>query len=255
MKISIVTIIIKKIKEVFENFVFSKLFIKARKPFNFFKFKAAQFELKENDKCLLLSPHADDETFGCGGLLCKYPDNFHVICMTDGRHGTTDISPNHTAIIEKRKKEFENALSIAGISSYEYLEIEDRELLGNFKTFKTLDISEYNYIFIPHFFDNHKDHKAVTFLLQNLLKRNKYKNNLKIIFYEIWSPLPIFNYYTNIDTFYEKKEKMIQCYKSQLINLDFAGGILGLNKYRGICVNTSHAEVFYTLTPSLFLKI
>ena len=32
-------------------------------------------ELNPDDKCLVIAPHADDESIGCGGLLLKYPDN------------------------------------------------------------------------------------------------------------------------------------------------------------------------------------
>ena len=43
--------------------------------------------IKPNDKCLVLAPHADDESIGCGGLLLKYPNNFEVVVLTDGRKG------------------------------------------------------------------------------------------------------------------------------------------------------------------------
>lgn len=41
-------------------------------------------ELNPDDKCLVIAPHADDESIGCGGLLLKYPDNCDVVVLTDG---------------------------------------------------------------------------------------------------------------------------------------------------------------------------
>lgn len=35
-------------------------------------------EIEPNDKCLIIAPHADDESIGCGGILLKYPQNFEV---------------------------------------------------------------------------------------------------------------------------------------------------------------------------------
>lgn len=44
-------------------------------------------KIKPDDKCLVIAPHADDESIGCGGLLLTYPQNFEVVVLTDGRRG------------------------------------------------------------------------------------------------------------------------------------------------------------------------
>ena len=49
---------------------------------------------------VVLAPHCDDETLGCGGLLAKYPDECSVVVIA-----TPD---------EVRRKEFEVAKSILG---------------------------------------------------------------------------------------------------------------------------------------------
>ena len=53
----------------------------------------------------------------------------------------------------------------------------------------------------------------------------------------------------------EKKEQMINCYQSQLKNLDFLEGIIGLNKYRGTCVSISHAEAFSVIDIKTFMEL
>ena len=44
-------------------------------------------EIKPNDKCLIIAPHADDESIGCGGILLKYLQNCEVVVLTDGGKG------------------------------------------------------------------------------------------------------------------------------------------------------------------------
>lgn len=58
-------------------------------------------------KRLVLAPHCDDETLGCGGLLAKYPEETSVVVIA-----TPD---------EVRRKEFEVAKDILGYHSAVFL--------------------------------------------------------------------------------------------------------------------------------------
>jgi LmbE family N-acetylglucosaminyl deacetylase len=62
-------------------------------------------------KRLVLAPHCDDETLGCGGLLAKYPDETGVVVVS---------TPN-----EVRLKEFEVAKEILGYSTACFLGLRD----------------------------------------------------------------------------------------------------------------------------------
>ncbi len=242
-------------KKIFNRIAYNKNFLKASRFFYFTKTNPEPLILNSNDKCLLLAPHPDDETFGCGGLLLKNPDNFHIICLTDGIHGNFDKNPDHEAIKQIRKTEFVSALKIAGVNSYEFIEIEDRKLIKNYDKFQNINLNNYNYIFIPYFMDNHKDHKATKVMIQKLIRDKGYNKNQKIAFYELWSTLPQFNYYVDITQIKNKKEQMINCYKSQLKNLDYLEGLIGLNKYRGTCASLGYAESYSVLNVSDFLKL
>ena len=59
------------------------------------------FEVKENDKILVVAPHPDDE---CIGLLVCYPNICKVLVLTDGRQGQGDMTPEKIRVI--REKEF-----------------------------------------------------------------------------------------------------------------------------------------------------
>ena len=77
-------------------------------------------------------------------------------------------------------------------------------------------MSDYDIIFIPYLFDQHKDHKAVSVLLSEKLKHSNPKKDLKIAFYEVWSTINMPNVYVNISNVIEQKKKIINCHKSQI---------------------------------------
>ena len=50
------------------------------------------FELQKNEKILVVAPHPDDESLGCGGLMSKYGKQCDVLLLTDGRRGKSEKS-------------------------------------------------------------------------------------------------------------------------------------------------------------------
>lgn len=217
--------------------------------------KPAELVVKENSKYLCLVPHADDESIGMGGLLSLYPKNFDVILLTDGRKGIKDV-PLEEAI-KIREEEFKNALEVAGgVNNYKFLHAEDKKLLDSFDLFKTIDISQYDVIFVPNIIDQHPDHKAVSLLLKRLLESGaKVKSDLKICFYEVWSPLGFVNAFVDISDVIESKRAMINCYKSQTAQKDYEYHALGLNQYRGMLKDKKYVEAFCILSVNDFLRL
>jgi LmbE family N-acetylglucosaminyl deacetylase len=241
------------LKKIYQKIVYANRFLRLARIFHFEKICPERLELNNSYKCLLLAPHPDDETMGCGGLLLKHPDIFDVFCLTDGRYG--GYNQSNDEIAATRKLEFEKAMDKIDLSNYRMLGIEDRKLINNYPAFEDIDVKEYDYIFIPNYFDQHKDHKAVTILLQKLLKNKSYKKDLKIAFYEVWSPITIPNFYLDISDIIEKKESLIDIYQSQTKHVDFKTGIKSLNSYRGMQFNCKYAEVFSIIDLSTFMKL
>lgn len=194
-----------------------------------------------NDKILVLAPHPDDESIGCGGLLIKYASQCDVICLTDGRYGNPEWSEEKT--IEVRKNEFQKAMDASGVNFYKMLGIKDCNLSNYFNKFKEIkkNLSTYDYIFMPHPEDNHPDHKAVYKLFKKLKLRNL---KAQIVFYEIWSPLSNPTVYIDISDIKDKKKELIKIYQSQIAHIDYSSRILALNSYRGILHNVEYEEAY-----------
>ena len=141
------------------------------------------------------------------------------------------------------------------VHAYMFMDVEDSKLLASRRIFKVLDISEYDYIFLPNHLDQHKDHKAVLILLQETIKRSKHKKNLNLAFYEVWSALAITNYYVDISDHVQQKQELIGVYKSQMKIFNYSDRITGLNKYRGLISSVNYAEAFSIFNVEEFLKI
>jgi LmbE family N-acetylglucosaminyl deacetylase len=195
--------------------------------------------IKPRDRFLVLSPHPDDESIGCGGFLLKYGSQCDVVLLTDGRHGDPGIDPKEMTRI--RKKEFEEVMRILRINHYQYLDIEDGHLIDNFSQFKKIDINGYNYVLMPSPQDNHIDHLVVSRMFYKLISIYNIAA-VKIVYYEIWSVLSNPTHYVDISDVAEKKRDIINVYRSQTKHIDYASRILALNYYRGLLHNNIEYE-------------
>lgn len=211
-------------------------------------------KIETNARLLILAPHPDDESIGCGGLLASYPEQCEVVCLTDGSRGDPYI-PMHQ-LIEIRESELANSMALAGVQKFRYLGIPDQSLNDAYQRFSGLSIANSDMIFLPNFLDQHPDHKAVTWLLQRLLREKPHKPSLQIAFYEIWGTLPVWNRYVDLnDPLRDKKKTMIGCFVSQTKQIDYAHRIDCLHVYRGISVGKPAVEAYLVVNVEDFLKI
>jgi LmbE family N-acetylglucosaminyl deacetylase len=230
-----------------------------KKYINFFKKNYLQksviypfpLNIEQTDKILILSPHPDDESIGCGGLLLKYSTQCKVICLTDGRLGDSKIKMNE--LIKKRKEEFIEAMDYIKINNYKFLNIKDGNLINEFDSFNEINFDEFDYIFIPNVLDQHPDHKAVGIHLTKKLQSEKSK--AKICMYEVWNALSLPNSYINISDIVEKKKELVSLYESQTKHIDYQNRIISLNNYRGMSVGVDYAEVYSCMECNDFLEM
>ena len=231
-------------KKVILKTLYKKLLSKIYNPFIYTNIKPMTLEIKPEDKCLVIAPHPDDESIGCGGIINLYPKNFDVICLTHGEENS------------ERAEEFKAAMEFAGVNNYKHLCLDDKKILSGYEMFKNIDISEYDYIFIPYIFDQHRDHKAVSILLNRLLNETKnYKKNMQIAYYEVWSTINMPQCYVDITSVVDKKINMINLHKCQVAKKDYAEKIIGLNRYRGLLKDIEAVESYSIMNVKDFDKV
>jgi LmbE family N-acetylglucosaminyl deacetylase len=130
---------------------------------------------------LIFSPHPDDETICCGGLIARRRaknEDIYVIFMTDGRYGTKNQQLfGSKELIEIRKNEAIKALRILGVPSKNliFLGFEDSKLISYVNTAsKIVKSILYEFspreVYFPAFFDTHIDHRATNIIITKSLK-------------------------------------------------------------------------------------
>ena len=157
-------------------------------------------------------------------MLALYGAQCDVILLTDGSKGGDRSKPEETRRI--REAEFAEVMAFFGVRSYQFMRAKDGDLIEAYDLFKKLDFTGYDYVFMPHPSDSHKDHVAVPALFARLCRENR---RIKA--------KPAFSAAA------DRKREAMALYRSQG-NIDYAGRILGLNHYRGIRHNVTYEEDF-----------
>lgn len=190
---------------------------------------------------MVFSPHQDDETFGCGGMIaqkCEQGISVFVVFLTDGRGSSN--AESKTKIVQIRKQEAIKALTILGVeaSKIHFLDKQDGKLLNLNIEEKHQIISQIaelikdyqpEEVYVPHKKDCHRDHEASYNLVKSAIREAGIDTEL--IQYPVWlfwrAPLFVMlklpdiaaAYCVSIASVQEKKKQAIAAYTSQLNGL------------------------------------
>jgi LmbE family N-acetylglucosaminyl deacetylase len=144
---------------------------------------------------LVLAPHPDDESLGCGGLLAHAfaHHGAHVVCMTDGSSshpGSRDWPP--TRLAAERQREFISAVKALGGRAQDltwlghpdgWLGAQDHDpiiaiLAGLCRT------KGMRHLFAPAPEDHHEDHKSTARIARRMAEATP---GLTLFTYPVWS--------------------------------------------------------------------
>lgn len=205
--------------------------------------------IKPSDRILVVAPHPDDESIGCGGLMLKYGAQCDVLILTDGRKGyDSSVQTDEEGLVKQRALELRNATNLAGITSIYMLGIPDGKLLEQADKVYSFDIKPYDSIFVPNHLERHKDHAPILKIFERMNRNQKAK--ARIYEYEVWSPIASPTDVLNLEGLMEQKLEMVHQYQSQIRFLDYEGMTEALNRYRGAGQKIQYAEV-YAYVPQL----
>ncbi|MGB3651254.1 MAG: PIG-L deacetylase family protein [Rivularia sp. (in: cyanobacteria)] len=206
------------------------------------RFKSKPIEANKK-RAIVFSPHQDDETIGCGGMIALKRSQgipVKVVFLTDGRFGSKPDWVKPENLIQYRQEEANNALNTLGIEpsqrqflgetdgSLAQLSPEKRNLLIA-QLIEIIQSFEPQEVYVPHHHDGHPDHEATYSLVRSAIET--LQMDIELLQYPIWmlwrSPLSSYEYLqknTNayrlfLGDFKEKKQQAIASYKSQTPNL------------------------------------
>lgn len=160
-------------------------------------------EISHNDlnaikSCIVLAPHPDDESLGCGGLIAMLRNkdaDVVVVVTTDGSqsHPNSKLFPPYR-LTSIRKLEVENALKILGVKNTEIIFLGGKDASlpmshqpGFDSLLEKLTViikqRKPQLILVPYELDPHCDHRATWQLLNEALKNAE---PTKVWEYPIW---------------------------------------------------------------------
>jgi LmbE family N-acetylglucosaminyl deacetylase len=204
---------------------------------------------------LVIAPHPDDESIGCGGALCLHAargDRISVIYLTSGELGLKHL-PRKTAW-RTREAEAVKAVTILGARKRFFLRLPDW-FVGNHvdraaaRVAPLLKRLQPELIYLPHEKEWHPDHQAALPILRAALERAAIAPP-GIRAYEVWTPLAAYDCVEDISAVMSRKLRALRAHRSQLKEFDYARAVTGLNQFRGeLAAKCRFAEVFQAVDP------
>jgi N-acetylglucosamine malate deacetylase 1 len=211
-------------------------------------------------RVLVLSPHPDDESLGCGGTLSKHVtegDSVWVIFLTSGEQGRRGRPMHETARI--REQEARAAAAILGLAGVEFWREPDGSLRASRQVVERLRSKLHAWhpdlIYVSYDLDLHADHRAAARMLRRALSAPICREeNPTVLMFEVWTPLQRIDHVVDISSQMETKLAAIRAHASQCAIMRFDEAFLALARYRGEMHNWpggDHAEIFtYVCGPS-----
>jgi len=202
---------------------------------------------------LVIAPHPDDESIGCGGALCLHAgrgDRITAVFLTSGELGLKHL-PRQDAWLT-REREATRAAKILGIARMFFLRLADWFVCdavekGAAKLRPILKRAKPDLIYLPHEEEWHPDHKAALPLLRVALKDSPVATPT-LRAYEVWTPLTAHDHVEDISAVMPRKLRALRAHRSQLREFDYVRAVSGLNQFRGaLAARRPYAEVFQSV--------
>ena len=184
---------------------------------------------------LVVSPHPDDETLGCGGTIFKHKKNGDKVYWLN----ITGISIEtgwHKKIVNKRDNEIDAVAEKYGFSDVFNLRLPTTkmdtlpvsDLIGEISNvYKKV---EPDIIYMPFAYDVHTDHQIIAKALQSTLKWFRYPHIKKVYMYETPSETEfnfvenrVFrpNVFVNISLYIDDKIEVMKIYAGEMGEFPF----------------------------------
>src|ERR1700722_15819267 len=207
-------------------------------------------------RILVISPHPDDESVGCGGTLRRHSvegNAIRVIFLTSGERGGHGRSPEEA--IQLRELEARTAGKILGIAEFEFWREPDGavrvtpHLVERLR--KTITEWKPEILYVPHQGEMHPDPRASARLVRRALVGVSRHLRPSVRMYEVWTPMQRMDQIVDITPYIDAKIAAIRAHQSQCQVMRFDEASPALNRYRGEMHSgwppAQYAEIFAEL--------
>ncbi len=211
---------------------------------------------------LVVAPHPDDETLGCGGTLLKHKSAGDRVIWLIATSMTEERGYARTSVVQRSKdiEEVAKAFSFDEVVELGYPaaaldEIPKSDLVSSFM--KVVGSIEPDIIYVPYRNDAHSDHACVYDAVISSSKSFRMPCVKRILAYETLSETDFDfrpgtdtfkpNSYVCIEGFIEQKLDILNIYHAELAPFPFPRSIEAIHslaKVRGVQCNSRAAEAF-----------
>jgi LmbE family N-acetylglucosaminyl deacetylase len=207
---------------------------------------------------LVIAPHPDDESIGCGGAICLHADRGDrvvAIFLTSGELGLKHLPREEAWRI--REGEASAAAEVLGLADARFLRLPDwhvgeRPADAAAALRPVLRAEAPGVIYVPHVGEWHPDHRAALPAVRAALHElsDEGTSASALLAYEVWNPLPEYDEVEDVTAVMARKLRAVRCHRSQLAGFRYDRGVRGLNAYRGaLAARCRFAEVFRRVLP------
>jgi N-acetylglucosamine malate deacetylase 1 len=189
-----------------------------------------------DNRILVISPHPDDESIGCGGTLHIHAlagDEIRIVFLTSGEGGGHGLAPAETMLL--REEEARAAARVLGVSDIDFWRQNDGRLRATASLVDRMRILMCDFVpgrvYVSHPGEAHRDHRAAARIARMAINQADIDTNL--LGFEVWTPLVSLDEIVDITPHIETKLAAIRCHDSQCKVLRFDDAALGLSRYRG----------------------
>ena len=214
-------------------------------------------------RALVVAPHPDDETIGCGGtiaLMAASGTSVHIVVASRGEASIGEPGSSSAETGERRWQEILAAARHLGAMTPVCFELPDSDLAPAGETLverlrEALATIRPEVIFAPWPLDGHPDHQATSTALATALKGSIWENATEVWAYEVWAALPA-NRLVDITPVWPQKRAALDQHRCGRKNFDLDAH-LALSRWRSIFVmnGSGYAEAFLTLGAAAFCQL
>lgn len=214
-------------------------------------------------KIMVVAPHPDDETLGCGGTLMRHYQEGHEVHWLIGTDMKSGFNKDKIHLRKKEIEEVGKHYKFKSITQLDFAttsldEVPMRDLVTSFS--EVVQKVKPEIVYLPYRGDVHSDHKYVFDAMIACTKWFRYDFIKKILVYETLSETEFGinsdnngfkpNVYVNITDYLNKKVQIMNIFNSEMGDYPFPRSdkaIEALASYRGVSSGFNYAEAFMLL--------
>ena len=213
------------------------------------------------ESMLVVAPHQDDETIGCGGAMALQRRSgraVSVVILNDGAIEHEDLGMERRELERLRNDESRRAADALDIPAPSFLGHADlqadasriAEELAEILRARKIDV-----VFTPFVLDTQPDHRRANYIVAEALRKVDW--NIRVLGYEVWG-FCVPNVIVAIDDVMELKVRALACFEFANRAVNYTWSTQGVNMYRsrftevGAC---RYAECFFEAPREEFIAL